>query len=150
MCELIIAKRNEIWLRKNGAVEYGQKHYPFMVLLHLLFIVSLIIEYRFNGTEKVNYSLLILFLVLILVKVQVINSLGKYWNTKIFRIHSVPLVRAGLYKYFKHPNYFIVVCEILVVPLIFNLYTTAIIFSFLNAIMLSIRIKEENRIINLF
>lgn len=148
LSELLVAKRNEIWLRANGAVEYGQKHYPFIVLLHVCFILSLIIEYFYKVAEAPDCFFLILFLILIAIKIQIIYSLGKYWNTKILHISGVPLVRKGFYKYFKHPNYFIVISEIAIIPLIFHLYVTAIVFSLLNAIMLSIRIKEENKILN--
>lgn len=148
LAELRVANRNEIWLRANGAVEFGQKHYPFIVLLHAGFILSLLIEYLLKAAETPNYFFLVLFLILIAVKMQIISSLDKYWNTKILHISGVPLVRKGLYKYFKHPNYFIVISEIAVIPLIFHLYVTAIIFSLLNAIMLNIRIKEENKILS--
>lgn len=145
--ELIIAKKNEKWLRDNGAVEYGQKHYPVIVLLHIGFFVSLIIEYLSKPPETPVYILLFVFLALIILKIQIISSLGKYWNTKIFHISGVPLIRKGLYKYFKHPNYFIVICEIAIIPLIFHLYVTAIVFSLLNAAMLTVRVREENKIL---
>lgn len=145
--ELLVAKRNEKWLRENGAVEYGQKHYPVIVLLHVGFFLSLIIEYFLKTPETPVYILLVIFLALIVLKIQIISSLGKYWNTKIFHISGVPLVKKGLYKYFKHPNYFIVICEIAIIPLIFHLYVTAIVFSILNVFMLRVRIKEENKIL---
>lgn len=150
IAELVVSRQNEKWLRANGAVEYGQKHYPLIVLLHVSFIISLIIEYYLKPTQSVNYFLLIVYLILIATKVIVISSLGKYWNTKIFHISGSQLVRKGLYKYVKHPNYFIVICEIAVIPFIFNLYITAAVFSVLNAIMLSVRIREENKILNEF
>ncbi|NLA62648.1 MAG: hypothetical protein GX857_05420, partial [Bacteroidales bacterium] len=46
--------------------------------------------------------------------------------------------------YIKHPNYLIVVAEIALIPLIFHLYYTAVVFTLLNAIMLTVRIREEN------
>lgn len=147
LVELLVAKRNEKWLRENGAVEYGQKHYPVIVLLHVGFFVSLIIEYLSKSPQTPVDILLFIFIALIVLKIQIISSLGKYWNTKIFHISGVPLVRKGMYKYFKHPNYFIVICEIAIIPLIFHLYVTAIVFSLLNAAMLSVRIREENKIL---
>ena len=72
-------------------------------------------------------------------------SLGKFWNTKIYRIPNTSLVKKGPYKYLKHPNYLIVIAEILIIPLVFHLYLTALVFSVLNLIMLSVRIKEENK-----
>lgn len=143
--ELVLTRRNEKWLLQNGAIEYGQKHYPFIIALHVLFFISLIAEYLIVRTTPYSLPLLILFLILIAVKAWVILSLGKFWNTKIYCIPHYPLVKKGLYKYLKHPNYIIVVAEIAIIPLIFHLYYTAIIFTILNAIVLFVRIKAENK-----
>ena len=143
--ELVVARRNEGWARSRGAVEYGQSHYPFIVALHTLFIVSMIAEFYWRG-GNFNPVIFILFLALIAAKIWVISSLGKYWNTKILRIPGSEFVRKGPYKLFKHPNYFIVICEIMVIPMVFNLYYTAVIFTVLNAMMLYVRIKEEEKV----
>ncbi len=147
LAELVVARRNEVWLRANGAIEYGQKHYPVIVALHTGFIFSLIAEYYYRAPVEMNVALLAVFITLILVKMYVISTLGKYWNTKILHIPGVPSVRKGIYKYIKHPNYVIVICEIAIIPLIFQLYCTAIIFTLLNALMLNVRIREENKIL---
>jgi len=143
--ELVLSKSNEKWLLRNGAVEYGQKHYPFIVALHILFIISLIIEYNTKQTVSFSIFMLLFYFSLIAFKTWVILSLGKFWNTRIYHIPGIPLVKKGPYNYFKHPNYLIVVAEIVVIPLIFHLYFTAITFTLLNAILLFIRIKEENK-----
>ena len=143
--ELVLSKSNEKWLLRNGAVEYGQKHYPFIVALHVLFIISLIIEYNTKQTVSFSIFMLLFYFSLIAFKTWVILSLGKFWNTRIYHIPGIPLVKKGPYNYFKHPNYLIVVAEIVVIPLIFHLYFTAITFTLLNAILLFIRIKEENK-----
>jgi len=149
IAELILSRRNEIWLLQNGAIEYGQKHYPYIVALHVLFIVSLIIEYSTTQTAPLNLFFLVLYLLFVLFKALVISSLGKFWNTKIYHIPDFPLMKNGVYKYIKHPNYLIVIAEIAVIPLIFHLYYTAIVFTVLNAIILSIRIKEENKVLKI-
>lgn len=145
--ELMLAKRNQRWLLQNGAVEYGQKHYPFIVALHVLFFISLIIEYVVQETPAFSLIILVFYFIILVFKAWVIASLGKFWNTKIFRIQSIPTVKKGPYRYIKHPNYLIVVFEIALIPLAFHLYYTAIIFSVLNAVMLSVRIREENRVL---
>jgi methyltransferase len=145
LLELVVAKRNEAWARSQGAVEYGKAHYPFIVALHTLFIISMIAEYFYLGGEF-SLLMLIIFLLLISLKIWTIGSLGKYWNTKILRIPNSVFIKKGPYKLFKHPNYFIVICEIIVIPLVFHLYATAIVFSVLNAIMLTVRIREEERV----
>jgi len=145
LLELIIAKKNEKWVRSHGAVEYGQNHYPFIILLHTMFIISMVIEY-FCRSGIFTYILIWVFFVLEICKAWVISSLGKYWNTKILRVPGSVFVKKGPYKLFKHPNYFIVICEIIVIPMVFNLYLTAIIFTILNAIMLTVRIREEEKV----
>jgi len=147
--ELILSRRNEIWLLQNGAIEYGQKHYPYIVALHVLFIVSLIIEYSTKQTVYFSQFFFALYLFLLSFKVWVVTSLGKFWNTKIYHISGFPLIKKGVYNYIKHPNYLIVIVEIAIIPLIFNLYYTAIAFTALNAIMLSVRIKEENKVLKI-
>ncbi|OCX53714.1 hypothetical protein BEL04_05310 [Mucilaginibacter sp. PPCGB 2223] len=145
--ELYIAKRNAKWLVANGAVEYGREHYPYIVAMHTLFILSLIAEYIWHNSSEVNYYLLILFFILIGIKIIIISTLGYYWNTRIYKIPGSRPVASGIYKYVKHPNYIVVICEIAIIPLAFHLYFTALIFSILNAIMLSIRIRKENEVL---
>jgi methyltransferase len=146
LSELYIASRNEKWLRSQGAVEYGKEHYPYIVALHTLFIISIIVEYIVRGGTTIDLVFLVLFALLLLFKFWALSSLGKYWNTKIFRVPGSGPVKKGPYKLFKHPNYIIVVCEIAIIPLVFHLYYTAIVFTVLNAIMLTIRIRVENRV----
>ncbi|MDB5158325.1 MAG: hypothetical protein JWR50_3032 [Mucilaginibacter sp.] len=146
LSELYISSRNEKWLLQNGAIQYGQSHYPYMVAMHTLFIVSIIAEYYLRGGTAINWILLAAFLLVLSFKFWALSSLGKYWNTKIYRIPGVYPVKKGPYKIFKHPNYMEVVCEIAIIPLVFHLYYTAIIFSLLNAAMLTVRIRVENKV----
>ena len=146
LSELYIASRNEKWLRSQGAVEYGREHYPYIVALHTLFIISIVVEYLLRGGTPVSYVFLALFIILLLLKFWILSSLGKFWNTKIFRVPGNGPVKKGPYKFLKHPNYVDVVCEIAIIPLVFHLYYTAIIFTVLNAIMLMVRIRVENKV----
>lgn len=147
--ELLLARRNERWLLQHGAVEYGRKHYRYIVMLHVLFFVSLITEYVFTSTGYYSIPLLVLYFLLLAFKAWTIFSLGKFWNTKIFRISGYPLVKKGPYRFMKHPNYVIVVAEIALIPLIFHLYITAVVFSVLNGLMLYVRIREEDKALRL-
>ena len=146
LSELYISSRNEKWLLQNGAIQYGQSHYPYMVAMHTLFIISIIAEYCLRGGMPISWILLVTFLVVLSFKFWALSSLGKYWNTKIYRIPGVYPVKKGPYKIFKHPNYMEVVCEIAIIPLVFHLYYTAIIFSLLNVAMLTVRIRVENKV----
>ncbi|HJP62838.1 MAG TPA: isoprenylcysteine carboxylmethyltransferase family protein [Mucilaginibacter sp.] len=147
LTELYISKRNEKWLLSKGAVEYGHGHYPFMVGMHTAFIFALMGEYYLaDGPHPLNYIFLSLFILLLAFKFWVLSSLGTYWNTKIYRVPGAGPVKKGPYKLFRHPNYVDVVCEIAIIPLVFHLCYTAVIFTILNAIMLTVRIRVENKV----
>ncbi|HTN17877.1 MAG TPA: isoprenylcysteine carboxylmethyltransferase family protein [Chitinophagaceae bacterium] len=145
LAELYIAARNERRMRLQGAVEYGSAHYPVIVCLHTFFFVSLLVEYCLFGPHSYHTGLIALYLLLVLLKAWVISSLGRFWNTRILRIPGTPLVANGPYRFVKHPNYIIVVAELIIIPMTFDLYRTAIVFSLLNAAMLYVRIGVENR-----
>lgn len=146
LSELYIANRNEKWLLQQGAVQYGQGHYPFMVAMHTAFLISLIVEYYLSKEVAFNYWFFMGFVLVLCFKFWALSSLGKYWNTKIYRVPGTGPIKKGPYKLFKHPNYMEVVCEIAIIPLVFNLYYTAIVFSLLNAVMLTVRINVENKV----
>lgn len=146
LSELFLNKRNEKWLLQQGAIEYGREHYPFMIALHTCFIISLVVEYVWRGGTTVNYIFLFIFVVLLGFKAYILATLGKYWSTKIYRIPNKAPVLKGPYQFIKHPNYTEVVLEIAVIPLIFHLYITLVVFTALNALMLYVRIKEENKV----
>src|ERR1700750_1016031 len=146
LSELVIERGNEKWLLALGAVQYGQQHYPFMIALHTLLIASVIGEYVLRGQPDISWPFLVSYFFVLAFKFWALSSLGKYWNTKIYRIPGVYPVKKGPYKIIKHPNYGEVSCEIVIIPMVFHLYYTAIIFTVLNAIMLSVRISVENKV----
>lgn len=144
--ELLLAKRNERFMKAEGAYEVGAGHYRWIVLMHIGWFVSMIAEYLFVRPEAspVWPLLLGVFLLMQCLRYYVITTLGRYWNTRIIILPGARRIQRGLYKYINHPNYWIVRVELLVVPLIFQLYTTAVVFSLLNFFLLQHRIRIEN------
>lgn len=144
--ELIIAKRNEKWMKRRGAIEVGIAHYKWFVIVHGLFFVCLFVEWLYQQPlTSVNGWLFSLFAALQVGRLWCIMSLGRYWNTKIIYLPGVPLVKKGPYKYMKHPNYLIVGLELVILPLLFQAYWCAIIFPLLHLLLLRIRIPIENK-----
>ncbi|MEA3319098.1 MAG: isoprenylcysteine carboxyl methyltransferase family protein [Bacillota bacterium] len=145
--ELGIARKNEKWIRSVGAKEYGKEHYKYMVSLHVAFLTCFLLEViLFDRTLSPFWpAILILFIMTQSLRVWSIQSLGKYWNTKVLILPDASIVKTGPYKFLRHPNYTIVVLEILLIPLMFHAFYTAIVFTVLNAWMLSVRIPLEER-----
>jgi methyltransferase len=150
--ELVLARRNERRTRARGAVERGQRHYLSIVALHTLWLISTLVEGLLRGPELPAFwpVPLALFLLVQPLRYWAIFSLGERWNTKILVLPGKQPVRRGPYRYLDHPNYVVVVVEILAFPLIFGAWITALAFTVLNAVVLSIRIREENRALSEF
>ena len=147
LLELSYSRRNEIRLRDRGAVERGRGHYPVVVAIHTLWLVSTLVEGLLRGPEPPVWwpVPLAAFLLVQPLRYWAIFSLGVNWNVRILVVPGSKLVRSGPYRYFPHPNYVVVVVEVLTFPLIFGAWITAIAFSLLNAALLYVRIQTENR-----
>jgi methyltransferase len=147
LLELCLSRRNERRVRAKGAVECGAGHYKLIVAVHASWLVSTLVEGALRGPDFPDFwpVPLTLFLLVQPLRYWAILSLGEHWNTRILVIPGAELVRRGPYRYLKHPNYVVVTVEILTFPLIFGAWITALVFSVLNAALLSVRIREENR-----
>ncbi|MFJ7936257.1 isoprenylcysteine carboxyl methyltransferase family protein [Sporosarcina sp. NPDC096371] len=147
LIELLVAKRNENWMRSQGAYEAGATHYPIMVTMHIAFFISFLLEVVVleRALSPFWIVLLVLFLLAQIARIWCLASLGKFWNTKIIILPGADVVRKGPYKWLRHPNYLIVTTELLVLPLLFDAYFTAILYSLLNVWMLSVRIPAEEK-----
>ncbi len=146
--ELRIAKRNTRILLGKGGVEFGAKHYWVMILLHGLFFISMVLEAFIRGIHFPFYwpLLLLIFLSAQAARVWIIRTMNGRWTTRILVIPHESLVSHGPYRFVRHPNYSVVVIEILVFPRIFGLTHTALIFTVLNAlVLLLIRLPEERK-----
>ncbi|ASB88770.1 isoprenylcysteine carboxylmethyltransferase family protein [Bacillus sonorensis] len=149
LVELAVAKRNEIYAKKRGAIEYGKRHYPFIVTMHVLFFASFICEAAVFERGILPFPALVLtgFALLLTqgLRYWSLFSLGECWNTKILVIPGANLIRKGPYQWIKHPNYLAVVLELFLLPLLFQAYVTAVVFTVTNAILMMIRIREEEQ-----
>jgi methyltransferase len=140
--ELVLARRNTSRLTARGAIEIGRSHYPFIVALHAVWLLTIWI---LAWNEPVRLGWLLLFCFLQILRVWVLATLGERWTTRIIVLPGAELVKAGPYRLVSHPNYIVVCAEIAVLPLAFGLTWVAVLFGCLNAIILTVRITTENR-----
>jgi methyltransferase len=143
LAELAYARHNTRILLAEGAYESGAGHYPLLVGLHALWLLSLVL---FVPSERApDWLLLGAFAVLQGLRVWVLATLGRYWTTRIITLPGAPLVRRGPYRWLRHPNYIVVAGEIAVLPLAFGAWQIAVLFTLANAAVLWIRIRSEER-----
>lgn len=142
LAELVYANRNTRRLLARGGVETGAEHYPLIVGLHGVWLAGL---WLLAWDRPPDWGWLGIYLVLQGLRVWILVSLGSRWTTRIITVPGEALVRRGPYRFLPHPNYAVVVAEIAVLPLAFGLWAYAVVFSVLNAAVLWIRIRAEDR-----
>ena len=139
--ELWLSRRNTRRLLARGAHEVGRGHYPLIVALHAAWLAGL---WWLAWDAPVDRLWFAAYVVLQVLRGWILGSLGERWTTRIIVLPGAPLVRRGPYRWVPHPNYLLVAAEIAVLPLVFGLGLYALIFSLLNAVVLTIRIRAEN------
>ncbi|MEO9220394.1 MAG: isoprenylcysteine carboxyl methyltransferase family protein [Mycobacteriaceae bacterium] len=148
LAELVVAKRNLRWALARGGQEYGFGHYPVMVVLHTGLLVGCLVEV-FVADRPFHPGLGWVMLVLVLAAQALrwwcIRALGPQWNTRIIIVPGLALVDRGPYRFLHHPNYVAVVVEGFALPLVHSAWITALVFTVLNAALMIVRIRAENR-----
>lgn len=142
LSELQRARVNTRRLLAQGAHEVAPGHYPLIVSVHAAWLILLWI---LAPGRPISWPLIGIFAFLQAMRLWVLRTLGPRWTTRIIILPGESLVAQGPYRFMRHPNYAIVVGEIAVLPLAFHLETLAIVFSLLNAAALAIRIRAEER-----
>ncbi|WP_193312839.1 isoprenylcysteine carboxyl methyltransferase family protein [Georgenia subflava] len=148
LAELVVARRNAAWSFARGGVESGRGHYPVMVVLHTALLVGALVEVWVRRPEflpPLGWPMLVLALGAQALRWWCIATLGPRWNTRIIVVPGLPLVDGGPYRWFRHPNYVAVVVEGFALPLVHSAWLTAATFTVLNAALLTVRIRLENR-----
>ncbi|MGN9865043.1 isoprenylcysteine carboxyl methyltransferase family protein [Bacillus swezeyi] len=147
LIELGVAKRNEKNAIKQGAVEYGKRHYPFIVAMHMLFFITFIWETAVFQRGMTPFPALVLTGLVLTqgLRYWSLFSLGRCWNTKILVIPKTDLIRKGPYQWIRHPNYLAVALELFLLPLLFQAYLTVVLFTVFNTVLILIRIRVEER-----
>lgn len=139
--ELMLARRNTALLMARGAREIGANHYPVMVGMHTAWLLAIA---WFGWQAPVSLPWLVAYAILQVLRVWILASLGGRWTTRII-ILDEPLVVRGPYRFVSHPNYILVVFELIVVPMVLGLIWVAAVFTVLNAAMLALRISVEQQ-----
>jgi methyltransferase len=140
--ELLYAHRNERRLKARGAIEHAPEHYWAIVALHSAWLAGL---WLLAPQQPINLVWLTIFIGLQGLRVWVLATLKDRWTTRIIVLPGAPLIKTGLYRLIPHPNYAIVAAEVFSLPMAFGLPTYAVLFSLINAFVLMIRIRAENR-----
>ncbi len=141
--ELFLSFKNVKILKKEGAEEFYPQHYKFLVLFHIIFILYFL--EKSLSYDDLNFLFVYFFFLVQVVRYKIIFDLGKYWTTRIYVLKNVPLIKKGIYRFIKHPNYMIVFLEVFIICIIFKDYTALLYFSNINLVLIFVRIYFEEK-----
>lgn len=147
VAELVVARRHTRWSMARGAVEHGRSHYPAMVVLHtglLLGCLAEVVTMRRPFHPGLGWTMLAVVVAAQALRWWCVRTLGPRWNTRVLVVPGLPLVAGGPYRWLRHPNYVAVVAEGAALPLIHGAWLTALLFTLLNAALLTVRIRCED------
>jgi methyltransferase len=147
LAELVVSKRNATWSFERGGVETGFAHYPPMVVLHTGLLAGALVEAYVRDPavpSALAWSMLAVVVLSQALRWWCIRTLGPQWNTRVIVVPGMVPVRKGPYEIISHPNYVAVVLEGVALPLVHACWVTAVVFTLLNAVLLTVRIRVEN------
>ena len=150
--ELVVSRRNAAAAFAKGGVEYGLRHFPWMVALHTGLLLACIAEVVLLDRPFIpwlGWPMLVIALLCQAARYWIIHSLGEQWNTRVIVVPGAKrVVDRGPYRlrWLPHPNYVIVALEGIALPLVHTAWITAIAFTVLNTVLLlGFRIPVEDR-----
>ena len=144
--EMWLAKRHAARLVARGGYAVGDEHFPWMVALHTTLLFAAPLEAWLLGRAFVpwlGWTALGIVVLTMALRYWVITTLGDRWTTRVFVVPGEAPVTGGPFRYLRHPNYLAVVLEVAALPLVHGAWLTSLVFSLLNAWLLSVRIRVE-------
>ena len=146
--ELRLSKRNAALALARGGIEVGREHFAWMRALHAAFLAACALEVALlhrTFDARLGLPMLTLALGAQGLRYWAIATLGRRWNVRVIVAPGEPVVTSGPYRWLRHPNYLAVVLEGVAIPLLHGAWLTALAFSALNAWLLRVRIRVEER-----
>jgi methyltransferase len=148
LAELVVSQRHASESLRRGGVEAGQGHFPVMVALHTALLVGCLVEPLALHREFIPalaWPMLVVVVAANTLRWWCIATLGPRWSARVIVMPGMPLVKAGPYRWFAHPNYVAVIAEGVALPLVGSAWITACVFTVLNAALLTVRVRCETR-----
>jgi isoprenylcysteine carboxyl methyltransferase (ICMT) family protein YpbQ len=134
---------------KADTVEYGKSNSFILTLAHILYYLGCLLEVitkkvEFDFISAIGLGIFIFSMVILGI---IIIQLKEIWTVKLIITSNHTLNQTFLFKYFRHPNYFLnVVPELIGVSLLCHAWYTLAIGLPLYFIPLFIRIKQEEEV----
>jgi methyltransferase len=148
LVELAVSQRR-IGERPNDAVD-ERWLFPLMAFLHTALVALPLLEVFVLGREAwapLFWASVGLLVVATILRVWTLSTIGLAWNVKVVRPPEDLVATQGPYRFIRHPNYLVVVLELIALPLLHTAVLSALFLGALNAFVLWHRIRTEEQVL---
>lgn len=152
LAELWLSSSNERVLLAHGAIEARDPVFSLMRVAYPAVFVAMAVEGALTGVElgPMTFAGVSVMFAAKALKFWAIASLGPRWSYKVLVLPRVPLVTAGPYRWFRHPNYIGVVGELIAMALMTRAMVTGPLGTLFFGWLLYRRIAAEERAMELY
>jgi methyltransferase len=140
--ELIHSRRN---LAAQGSVEeeeLSKRTFPLIAILHTAVIAATLLR----GC-RLRPAWLVALVALQPVRLWVLITLGRRWSARGAVAEQLAVATDGPYRFIRHPNYAVVLGELVLLPLAFGLRRVSVVGFIANSLLLAIRIRDEEKLL---
>ena len=146
---LAISIKNEKRLKQAGGQEHGQLNSLMLAILHIVFYVSAFVEGYINQVQFdwITILGLLIYGLSMAALFHVIQQLSSLWTVKLIIAKEHRLHKGFLFKYVRHPNYFLnIIPELIGLVLVMKSYLVLAILFPIYLVPLTVRIIQEERL----
>jgi isoprenylcysteine carboxyl methyltransferase (ICMT) family protein YpbQ len=146
---VFVSFKNEGLLREAGAQEYGKSNSILLAVCHICYYIAAITEHHFRvvpETPYIVYAGMGLYILSAFALVLVMRALGPLWTIKVIISPNHTLVKRGVFRFFRHPNYFLnILPELIAFGVALGAFRTILVGIPIYLIPLVIRVRQEER-----
>jgi len=150
LIEIRISRRNQRRLAARGAAKVPERHFRWMVLLHLGVLVSAgleVVVLQRPFIPDLALAMGLLFVLANLLRWWVMATLSEHWNVQVMDSARLGVIARGPYRWIRHPNYVAVFAELIALPLIYSAWLTALWGGIAHTWVLSRRLAVEEKVL---
>jgi methyltransferase len=145
--EALFSRRNLRRLLARGGVRPMRDVTATLVGVHVAWFASMLAERDLLGARMPGPAAAVPLVVGVLcieaLRAWVLSTLRSRWTIQVVVVPGEAPVRRGPYRFLRHPNYVVVLSEVLLVSLLVGAVRSAAVFVPLTAIALALRIRRE-------
>jgi methyltransferase len=131
----------------DGGIVVARDGMPSMITFHVLWFAGVAVERLLLDATMpappLAVTLGLACAAVVAMRVWVLATMGRRWTIRVVVVPGERPIARGPFRFVRHPNYAVVIAEVLLVPLLVGAWRTAILGSVLHLPVLLHRIRRE-------